>query len=118
MADLFHVRGSDLIITETGQLEVATGDDVGMQRVLRRLTTNAGDYIFSLTYGAGLPGRVGGIDTPADLQAIILQQMTLEAVVSSNPSPAVSVNSVSLGEIQIVITYVSNSTGGTVTLEL
>ncbi|NHO32020.1 phage tail protein [Acetobacter fallax] len=118
MADLFHIRGTDLIITETGGLEIATGNDVGTQRVLRRLATNAGDYIFALDYGAGLPGRVGGVDTPADLKAVILQQMTLEPMVSSNPAPVVNVQDIGLGERQISITYVSTSTGDTVTLEI
>ncbi|NHN84470.1 phage tail protein [Acetobacter musti] len=118
MADLFHISGSDLVITDTGQLDLATGNDAGMQRVLRRLTTNAGDYIFTPDYGAGLPSRVGGTDTPADLQAIILQQMTLEPIVSSSPVPVVDVQNIGTGKRSISVTYMSASTGDTVALEI
>lgn len=56
MPDLSHQWGSDLLIGPTGDLATASGTELGQQRVLRRLLTNASDYIWHLGYGAGLAG--------------------------------------------------------------
>lgn len=118
MSDLYHVYGGDLSLSEDGTLAVASGQDVSAQRVLRRLATNVKDYIFALEYGAGLPGRIGTTETPADLQAIILQQMTLEPSVASTPTPVVQVTDMGGGLRKISVTYASSETGDTVSLEL
>ncbi|MBO1360768.1 MULTISPECIES: phage tail protein [Acetobacter] len=118
MPDAYHVPGSDLTLGSSGDIAVASGVDASNQRILRRLATNAGDYIFSLAYGAGLPGRVGGSDVPADLETLISQQILLEASVSSTPAPIVSVTRSGQSITRISITYRNTETGDTVALEL
>ncbi|GBQ87300.1 phage tail protein [Acetobacter nitrogenifigens DSM 23921 = NBRC 105050] len=118
MPDVYHVPGSDLTLGSSGDIAVASGVDASNQRILRRLATNAGDYIFSLDYGAGLPGRVGGADVPADLETLISQQIQLEASVSSTPAPIIAVTRPRQGSTRISITYTNTETGGTVALEL
>ena len=46
MPDLSHEFGADLLAGPTGDLAVAAGAGLGRQRVLRRLLTNPGDYIW------------------------------------------------------------------------
>ena len=59
MPDLAHEFGADLQAGPTGDLALADGAALGRQRVLRRLLTNPGDYIWHPTYGAGLARFVG-----------------------------------------------------------
>ncbi|MEE8664211.1 MAG: hypothetical protein SOH81_11630 [Acetobacter sp.] len=59
MSDLYHVSGYDITLSESGDVGNVTGVEFSQQRVLRRLATNTGAYIFALQYGAGLSGRIG-----------------------------------------------------------
>ena len=59
MWDATLVWGGDLTINATGDLQLSTGTQLGQQRVLRRLLTNAADYIWQPDYGAGLGQFVG-----------------------------------------------------------
>jgi len=91
MSDLAHVIGGDLIVAACGDLAAVSGSSLGQQRVLRRLLTNAGDYLWHLDYGAGLPAMVG---TPADaarITGIVRHQIFLEGAVARMPAPAISV---------------------------
>ena len=54
MSDISHQWGSDLSIGPTGDFALVSGAILGQQRVLRRLLTNPGDYIWHPDYGAGL----------------------------------------------------------------
>jgi hypothetical protein len=105
MSDLNHVFGGDLAIAAHGDLGVLSGTALGQQRVLRRLLTNAGDYIWQLTYGAGLPAMIG---TPVQADAIagiVRSQIFLEAVVAHSPAPSVDV-SASGSIVSLSISYV------------
>jgi hypothetical protein len=115
MADLFQIWQQDLSFGLTSDVRLATGSEAGRQRVLRRLLTNPGDYFAHLDYGAGLPQKVGSLATPADLQAIVLSQMLLEAVVAQDPPPAVTVTSIVNG-VAILVSYNDAVTGAPVTL--
>ena len=67
------------------------GTLLGQQRVLRRLLTNPGDYIFQPTYGAGLPRLVG---QPLDVSAVvglIRSQILLVSAVAQVPAPQITV---------------------------
>jgi len=46
MSDISHLWGNDLTIGPTGDLAVASNDGLTQQRVLRRLLTSVGDYIW------------------------------------------------------------------------
>ncbi|GAC1332124.1 MAG: hypothetical protein NVSMB20_03180 [Bradyrhizobium sp.] len=91
MTDISHVVGSDLVLSATGDLLAVAGSPYGVQRVLRRLDTNAGDMLFHPEYGAGLPQFVGQPANRARIAAVIRRQMLLEKRVASTPAPTVSV---------------------------
>lgn len=91
LTDLSHYFGDDLSVNETGDFASVTGTLRGQQRVLRRLLTNPGGYLFEPPYGAGLPSFIGlPLDVPK-LTALIRSQMALEDSVAQLPAPVITV---------------------------
>ena len=64
----------------------ATGPLLGQQRVLRRLLTSPGDYIWQLDYGAGLARFIGQPVNPLQIKAVIRSQIFKEAAVARRRS--------------------------------
>jgi hypothetical protein len=138
---LFHWWRQDLTIMPSGDLMVCRGIEPtgsvtpssatveGEQRVLRRLLTSPGTYIWHLEYGAGLPQFVGHTvqtrfltpgekpDTlPSQIDALIISQMLLEDTVSRDPLPSVASTSRADGTLSVNISYADNRVGRIVTL--
>lgn len=105
MADMWHLMGGDLTLAANGDLLMASNSDETRQRVLRRLLTNPGDYLWALEYGAGLPGFVGQPINKEHIAAISRAQMLLEAGVAQNPPPTVVVNVADPTTVSETITY-------------
>lgn len=104
MSDLSLAWGGDLTLSSTAGLALVDGAALTEQRLVRRLLTNPGDYIWDLTYGAGLGRYVGSpIDVPA-LSALISEQAALESAVASVTS--VTVTQDGLGTVSATIIYV------------
>ena len=114
--DLLHNCGADLNVSAGGDLAIATGTVYGQQRVLRRLLTNPGDYIWHLLYGAGLARFVGQPAPAASIQAVTQSQMLLERAVSQSPGPKVSIVATDAGVITEKVQYIDSSTGEPATL--
>jgi hypothetical protein len=106
LCDVGHFWGSDVQVGPTGDLARATRADRSKQRVLRRLLTNPGEYIWHPTYGAGLPGKIGSNANAAEISALIRAQMRLEASVAQTPEPTVTVTPIPNG-ISVAIVYVA-----------
>lgn len=113
MADLFHQWGSDLSLGPTGDLATADTPTVTTQRVLRRLLSNPGDYIWQLGYGAGLPRMVGQPANAAAIRGVITSQMYQEAGVSQDPAPAVKVKGGMDGTVFAAVQYTDAATNET-----
>lgn len=111
MADLNLSWGGDLSVAPSGDLLLADGDDLGAQRVLRRLLTNPGDVVFHSEYGAGLATFVGLPAAPARLAALIGAQAVQESVVARTPAPQINVTSATDGTLLAVLRYTSALTG-------
>ncbi|CAH2603223.1 conserved protein of unknown function [Rhodovastum atsumiense] len=116
MADLSHVWSGDFAMAPGGDLLLASGSEAGRQRVLRRLLTTPGEYIWQPEYGAGLPGQIGALTGDAALQAIVLTQMLQEDAVAQDPPPVVTVTRPSPGIVAIGIQYQDAQTGEAVLL--
>ncbi len=114
-ADLSHIITGDLALSSGGDLATVSGLDLSKQRVLRRLLTNPGDYIWRPTYGAGLPAQVGSTTSAARLQALILSQMLMEPSVAPSPAPVITVTTGAVS-MTVAIVYVEAASGQTQSL--
>lgn len=113
MADLSHLWGNDLLPSTTGDLAVASGTALTEQRLLRRLLTNPGDYIWEPSYGAGLPRFVGTPSAPTAIKAVIRGQLSMEAAIAQTPEPVIEVQADPTGTVFVQIRYVDNASGST-----
>jgi phage baseplate assembly protein W len=115
MPDLFHQWGSDLAVGATGDIATAAGSLLGQQRVLRRLLTNPGDYIWQPDYGAGLAQFVGQPASAARIRAVIRSQIFEESAVARTPEPVIDVSVLpgGSGSVYVHIRYVDSGTGAT-----
>jgi hypothetical protein len=116
MADLHHLIGSDLMLSATGDLLLVDGSEMGRQRVLRRLLSNAatddavGDLLFEPGYGAGLPRRIGTTNSANTIGAVVRRQLFSEGAVSQEPPPDVRIVPF-FGGMSIHVTYADAETG-------
>lgn len=110
MSAITHVMGGDLQLDTLGGIATVTGPDETNQGVEHRLLTNPGGYIWQLNYGAGLPAMVGQPANLAAIQAIVTQQMALEATVDQTQPVTVTLAQVADGTYQAVITYTDLAT--------
>lgn len=104
MFDLNHYFGADIAASATGDLLPAEGVTRSQQRVLRRLLTNPGDYIWHPDYGAGLPRYVGSVMDVSKMRALIRGQVLLEDSVAKTPEPVIDVQAIS-GGMTVTIQY-------------
>lgn len=102
--DLDLYVGGDLGTTATGDLTTASATERTKQRILRRLMTNPGDYIWHPGYGAGLPAKIGEVFNEPELRALILGQVLMESAVARNPAPTVAVQQIA-GGVAVSIHY-------------
>ncbi len=109
MADASHQWGSDLLTGATGDIATVSGATLGQQRVLRRLLTNPGDYIWQLDYGAGLARFIGQPVSVAQIRAVIRSQIFKEPAVARQPEPLIDVQTApggASGTVYVHIRYV------------
>ncbi|SOY56864.1 phage tail protein [Cupriavidus taiwanensis] len=113
--DIDHWAGVDIGVSATGDLGRSSGETRTQQRIVRRLVTNPGDYMFHPKYGAGLPAKIGeNADLPA-LRALIRTQVLMEAAVARLPEPEVDLVQINSG-FSITIRYTSADTRKPITL--
>ena len=112
--DIGHRWGADLDVSPTGDLGIVEGAPAATQRILRRLLTNLGDYIWNPTYGAGLTQFVGIPTQSRQIAAIVRSQMLQEAGVARLPTPEITVanpEGLGVGTFELSIRYTDASTG-------
>ena len=119
LSDLYHYFGADLTPSNSGDLQAVDTTTRGQQRVLRRLLTNPGDYIFHPEYGAGLPQWIGKPADLAQIRALIRGQLALESSVAQTPPPVITVGPIANpagGGFAVSIVYNDAATGQPATL--
>ena len=113
MADFSLQFGGDLSVGPTGDIALADGPALTEQRVLRRLLTNSGDYIWQLGYGAGLAQFVGQPGAPATINGVARTQMLQEAAVARAPAPVITTTLDAGGIATLTLRYADATTGQT-----
>ncbi|MCQ8279852.1 phage tail protein [Acetobacteraceae bacterium KSS8] len=116
MADAAHWFGADLATNATGDIALALNDIEVQQRIVRRLATNQGDYIWQSAYGAGLPAMIGDPVSESQIQGIVTEQMQMEAGVDQTQPIGIDVTSDGLGDVGITISYTDAATGAETTV--
>ena len=119
MIDMDHYIGNDLSVGPTGDIAFVNNmvsSELGEQRILRRLLTNPGDYLWHLAYGGGLARMIGTIVSAATISGIIRGQLSKETAVSLSPAPAINVYSNNNGLVSATIQYADAITGETTVL--
>lgn len=116
MADASLAFGADFATGPSGDLAAVSGSELGRQRVLRRLLTNPGDYIWAPTYGAGLGRFVGQPTSAPRIRAVVRGQIFKEAAVARSPEPVIEVEAGRDGTTVVRIRYADADTGETQTL--
>ena len=116
MPDLSHLYGGDLSVAAGGDLATVDGAALGQQRVLRRLLTNPGDYLWNPGYGAGLGQFVGKPANAARIRSVVRSQIFQEAAVARTPAPTIDVAVAPDGAVTVAIAYADAATGATQTL--
>jgi phage baseplate assembly protein W len=109
MADASHQWGSDLALGPTGDVASVSGQLLGQQRVLRRLLTSPGDYIWQLDYGAGLARFIGQPINALQISAVVRSQIFKEPAVARQPEPVIDVQvspGGAAGTVYVYIRYV------------
>lgn len=116
MSSIGHFYGGDLLL-ESGGLSVVSGSEEIRQRLLRRLLTNSGDYIWQLDYGVGLQGMIGDVVVSSVMQAEIRAQVQKDAGVDPYSPVEVDVRADTNGVCLCRISYVDVDTGQQQTLD-
>jgi phage baseplate assembly protein W len=112
LSDAALLWGGDLSANATGDIALASSTGLGQQRVLRRLLTNPGAYIWHLDYGAGLARFIGQPTNQSAIKAIIRSQIFQEAAVARLPEPTIDVQGATDGSLYVYIRYTDSQTGG------
>ena len=114
--DAWHEWSGDLDWSATGDLRWVDGSAEGRQRVLRRLLTVQGGYIWAPEYGAGLPLMVGEADAAPRAEAVARRQMLLERAVAQDPAPEIRATGDTKGAVTLSIAYRDADTSGPVSI--
>ena len=104
--------------SETGDLAAVGRPELGTERVLRRLLTNPGAYLWHPGYGAGLARYVGQPIDPAGIEALIRSQMMLELSVARDPEPLITVRPDVGGSLFVQVRYADADTAVARTLNI
>lgn len=108
MADAWHFMGGDLAWSSNGDIQTVDSVQESQQRILRRLPTNPGDYIWHPEYGGGILKWIGRPIEETEMKTDIVTQMYLEDSVVQNPQPQVDFVTTVGGAVTSGIRYVES----------
>lgn len=111
MADISHVFGSDISLDATGDIATAGTTEETTQRLIRRLLTATGAYVWNAEYGCGLPAQVGSTSFASTIQGIVQAQIVLEDGIDQTQPVTVSTNTDNVGDLFLTVTYTYAETG-------
>ncbi len=115
MADLYLDWGGDFALSPTGGLALVDGTKLTQQRIIRRLLTILGAYIWHPTYGASVPIRIGDNLDEQLIRSVITSQIMLESSVAPYPVPQITLRPIYDG-VSVTIVYADAQSGEQLTL--
>ena len=87
--------GGDLTLSPAGDLSAVPVETEAQQRIIRRLLTNQGSYIWHLDYGAGLGRQIGKPFVARSVENTVTDHLRREKLVSTTLPPSVQISGVS-----------------------
>jgi hypothetical protein len=114
--------GGDLSVGPTGDIGAAPAVVEIQQRLIRRLLTNQGAYVWHIDYGAGLGSFVGQPLSADLIQSTVLNQIQNEQLIGMSPSPTIqidqgSIESLSTASITIQYQIIGSTTAISVVVQ-
>jgi phage baseplate assembly protein W len=113
MSDALLPWASDLAAGASGDIALTSGSSLTQQRVLRRLLTNRGCYVWQPGYGASLGQYLGTPSNEREIAGSVKSQMLHEVAISTQPEPTIMAQAFASGTLFVEIQYVDAPTGGT-----
>lgn len=110
MSAISHTIGGDIDLTSGGAVALVSEADETRQKILRRLCTNPGAYLWGLDYGAGLPALVGMTETTETISSVVQAQMALESGIDQMQPVTVTVTPLTGGKYTCSIQYTDSQT--------
>lgn len=106
--DVHHIIGDDILLDKSNDLLFVFDTDETNQRIMRRLFTNKGTYIWNAKWGASIPWRVG--DTlSAEVYREIVNEIRAAVLedddVAKDPPPEITIEQISNGLICYIRYY-------------
>lgn len=101
MIDLKMNNNGELLLSETGDLDIVYGDEQLAQEILFRLKTTIGDWTLSPQIGASLERFIGQPNT--QLTHALIENEVTKAITRDNLLLFPSVNAIALGENEVFI---------------
>ena len=97
LSDISQSYGNDIDETPDGDIAIASGKTLTIQRIIRRLlnvatTPTNSPYPWVPSYGGSLPVRIGLPISVLELNGVMLAQMRQEASVAQSPAPKPSIS--------------------------
>jgi phage baseplate assembly protein W len=116
MGDISHTFGNDIDLSASADLLYVDGTTEVQQRIIRRLLTAAGDYLWHLDYGGSLGQFVGQPANQSAIENVIQGQIYQEETVAQVPLAKVRTHVANDGTVTASIVYVDAATGAVQTL--
>ena len=110
--DISHEIGDDIRLDSTNDLAFVFDTDETNQRIMRRLFTNKGTYIWNAKWGASIPWKVGET-LSLELYNLVVNEVTAAVLededVAKDPPPEISIKTTNNGLICYIRYYNTSS---------
>jgi hypothetical protein len=98
--DIYHVFGNDLVLNANNDLATVVDVDETNQRILRRLLTAKGTYIWQTDFGASIPERIGvpiSVEIVNLIKKDVKSEIFKESNVAQDPAPEIDIELIDNG---------------------
>jgi len=106
--DIHHIIGSDILLDKSNDLSFVFDTNETNQRIMRRLFTNKGTYIWNAKWGGSIPWKIGEM-LSLEVYREIVNEVTAAVLedddVAKDPPPEIKIETTSNGLICYIKYY-------------
>jgi len=110
--DIDHTNGSDLKLNSSNDLAFVFDTDETNQRIMRRLFTNKGSYIWNPTWGASIPWKIGeplSVEEYTQIKNDVTAAVLEDDNVAHDPAPEITLEIINNGLVCYIRYYNTSS---------